>query len=188
MRLDNLNITNDELRMKVSAKLQPFSSLCCGGSNNPYFVISRARDSTGTGDFLKVYKSPPLQNTTKATWNPLIVKVAQICNGDYFMKLKFEVYSNDGNENDKSYGSFIVTLQDLQLNAAAQKQYDLINNNKKTGGVLMIDHFLIAEMPSFMEYLRSGWAINMALAIDFTASNGGLSDPNSLHKQDATGR
>lgn len=37
-------------------------------------------------------------------------------------------------------------------------------------------------MPNFMDYLRSGWAINMSLAIDFTASNGELSDKNSLHK------
>jgi len=27
-------------------------------------------------------------------------------------------------------------------------------------------------MPNFMEYLRSGWAVNMSFAIDFTASNG----------------
>jgi len=33
-----------------------------------------------------------------------------------------------------------------------------------------------------MEYLRSGWAINMSFAIDYTASNGDKSDPNSLHR------
>lgn len=39
-----------------------------------------------------------------------------------------------------------------------------------------------------MEYLRSGWAVNMSFAIDFTASNGDLIEPHSLHLQDATGR
>jgi hypothetical protein len=39
-----------------------------------------------------------------------------------------------------------------------------------------------------MDYLRSGWAINMSFAIDYTASNGDLSDLNSLHKQDPNGR
>lgn len=38
-----------------------------------------------------------------------------------------------------------------------------------------------------MEYLRSGWAINMAFAIDFTASNGDIIEVNSLHKQDPNG-
>lgn len=37
-------------------------------------------------------------------------------------------------------------------------------------------------MPNFMEYLRSGWAINTSFAIDFTASNGDLIDPKSLHR------
>ncbi len=38
------------------------------------------------------------------------------------------------------------------------------------------------ERPSFVEYLRSGWFINMSVAVDFTASNGEPSDPNSLHR------
>jgi hypothetical protein len=39
------------------------------------------------------------------------------------------------------------------------------------------------ERPSFVDYLRSGWFINMACAIDFTASNGELLEASSLHKQ-----
>jgi hypothetical protein len=42
-------------------------------------------------------------------------------------------------------------------------------------------------MPSFMEYLRSGWAINASFAIDFTASNGEISSIDSLHRLDLTG-
>lgn len=44
VRLDNVNSSNDEARIKVKAGLTAFSS-CCGGLNNPYFVLSRARDS-----------------------------------------------------------------------------------------------------------------------------------------------
>lgn len=44
VRLDNINYNNDEVRFKLSANLVPFSNVCCGGSNNPYYVISRARD------------------------------------------------------------------------------------------------------------------------------------------------
>jgi hypothetical protein len=54
--------------------------------------------------------------------------------------------------------------------------------------MLSFDQFTIVERPSFVEYLRSGWNINMTAAIDFTASNGELFEPNSLHKQWADGR
>lgn len=43
-------------------------------------------------------------------------------------------------------------------------------------------------MPNFMDYLRSGWAINMSFAIDYTASNGELSSISSLHRQHASGK
>ena len=39
----------------------------------------------------------------------------------------------------------------------------------------------ISERPSFAEYLKGGWKINMSVAIDYTASNGDPSDPQSLH-------
>ena len=36
-------------------------------------------------------------------------------------------------------------------------------------------------MPSFVDILRSGMQLSMAVAIDFTASNGDPSDHESLH-------
>lgn len=41
--------------------------------------------------------------------------------------------------------------------------------------------FEIRALPSFVDYLRSGWGISMACAIDYTASNGAPSTPDSLH-------
>jgi hypothetical protein len=75
VRLDNVNISNDELTMKLSAKLEPFSTLCCGGINNPYFVISRALDANRLDDFVIVYKSNSLMNNANPMWNPIKVKV-----------------------------------------------------------------------------------------------------------------
>ena len=42
----------------------------------------------------------------------------------------------------------------------------------KVGGFIKIDEFKILEQPSFVEFLKSGWFINLSVAIDFTASNG----------------
>ena len=40
---------------------------------------------------------------------------------------------------------------------------------------------MVQEQPSFAEYLKSGWYINMSVAIDYTASNGDPTEPSSLH-------
>ncbi len=42
--------------------------------------------------------------------------------------------------------------------------------------------------PNFIDYLRSGWFINTSFGIDYTASNGELSNPNSLHYIEPTGQ
>lgn len=55
VRLDNVNDTNDEARMKLSANLIPMAVLCCAGINNPYFVISRARDHDNKNEFVRVF-------------------------------------------------------------------------------------------------------------------------------------
>jgi hypothetical protein len=34
---------------------------------------------------------------------------------------------------------------------------------------------------TLVDYLRSGWQLSLAIAIDFTGSNGDPQDPNSLH-------
>lgn len=65
-------------------------------------------------------------------------------------------------------------------------EYNL-NKVKSLAGNLKIESFTIIERPSFMEYLRSGWAINLSIAIDFTASNGEIFEKDSLHWQDPTG-
>lgn len=46
---------------------------------------------------------------------------------------------------------------------------------------MIIDSFTIIEKPSFLDYLRSGWNVNLSTAIDFTASNGEPYDRSSLH-------
>jgi len=48
-------------------------------------------------------------------------------------------------------------------------------------GVLTFNDFRVIENANFVDYLRSGWQISLSVAIDFTASNGQVSDPTSLH-------
>ena len=58
VRLDNVKVSNDEVRMKLSANLTPIASMCCAGINNPYFIFSRARDPNNAEDFVRVFKGP----------------------------------------------------------------------------------------------------------------------------------
>ena len=55
-------------------------------------------------------------------------------------------------------------------------------------GILTFNNIQYVQKPSFVEYLRSGWFVNMSVAIDFTQSNGDIYLPQSLHRQYANGQ
>ncbi len=76
VRLDSVSKNNDEVRMKLSARLTPKATLCCDGINNPYFVISRARDHTNTSEFVRVYQSDHVRNNPNPSYVPMKIKLA----------------------------------------------------------------------------------------------------------------
>ena len=51
----------------------------------------------------------------------------------------------------------------------------------KGKGTIEIKDFQLIEVPGFVDYLRGGIQISLAVAIDFTASNGQQNHPQSLH-------
>jgi hypothetical protein len=94
--------------------------------------------------------------------------------------MRFSIKNQDDDGGDKTYGSFVSQIDFLIDNN--QKEFPLYNNKgKDTGMVLKFKELLKKEQPSFAEYLKSGWFINMSLAIDYTASNGDVKNPKSLH-------
>lgn len=59
-----------------------------------------------------------------------------------------------------------------------KRNYEVMTVNGQRGqGNLSFRSFEKIERPSFVDYLRSGWQINLTLAIDYTASNGAPSTP-----------
>lgn len=114
VRLDNLNVSNDEARMKISANLVPFQTLCCAGINNPYYIISRAREAKNPDEFVRVYRSPIMYNNTTPIWNPNKIKLTQLCNGEYSLPIKFSFYSHDEGGTDQLYGEATTTVNKIQ--------------------------------------------------------------------------
>lgn len=91
-------------------------------------------------------------------------------------ELKFVVRNFKEGGNHGEYGQVLVNMSKLR---ESTKHYLDFGN----GNMLKIENFNYKVIPNFLDYLRVGWFINMAAAIDYTASNGELSESSSLHKQ-----
>ena len=118
-----------------------------------------------------------MMNNYQPIYNPIKIKLALMCNGDRDLPVKISFYSQMENGDDKLYGEGITTVNKI-ING--EKSVELMKGPAR-GGNVMFDLFSVVEMPNFMEYLRSGWAVNTSFAVDFTASNGDIIERNSLH-------
>jgi len=73
-----------------------------------------------------------------------------------------------------------TTLGDLEL-ANGGKTLQMFSPTTTPLGLLKVHGVEIKKLPTFSEYLQSGYQISLIGAIDFTFSNGSPSNPNSLH-------
>jgi hypothetical protein len=65
-----------------------------------------------------------------------------------------------------------VVLSIDELNRSQGKKHKLLDDRKRIGGEIWFEDLQVVDKPSFVEYLKTGWFVNLAVAIDFTASNG----------------
>ena len=87
---------------------------------------------------------------------------------------------------------FSTTLNKLK---SGELEYPCINEEKRkkkgkkydNSGVVFLQSVYVEEIPSFLDYIRSGTQVNFTLAVDFTGSNGNPSSPSSLHYRDPLG-
>lgn len=86
------------------------------------------------------------------------------------MPLEFVFQSAVDTENHVEYGSIVLSCDDILRNT--NKVHNLVNAKGRVSGTFVFNDFQIVDQPSFVDYLKSDWFINLCVAIDFTASNG----------------
>ena len=112
-------------------------------------------------------------------------EVKELWNGNYDLPLKIRVFSWRNSGYHKFYGEFQTSISQI---ANGVIDYNLFKDDQIVpGSIFKFEGFYIQERPSFFDCLRKGWKLNMILAVDFTASNGEISDPHSLHHLNSNG-
>ena len=153
----------------------------CFDANNPFLVIKRwhSLDQNETLYSVRVYSSQHHNETKEPLWIIKGLKVQSLWNSNYNRPIEFEVWSHKEDGDHKLYGGFQTYLNEIL--SKDKKQFSMSNKKRGHAGSLEFTQFIVFDRPSMIDYLKSGWAISLSVAIDFTASNGELSDPTSLH-------
>lgn len=159
------------------------------GTSDPFLVISRVRDD---GSLLQVFQNPPVMNNLSPIWPTFSINMQTLCNDDPTRQLKIEIYDYDSDGKHDYMGSVFTTVNDIL--ASVGKSIDVIEEEKKkksskyvNSGTIKFDRAEIEYNHSFLTYLMHGCEISLAVAIDFTGSNGAIESPKSLHYLDPQG-
>ena len=106
----------------------------------------------------------------------MVLDTSLLCNNDHGneFRLDFMQASDDGNH--RLVGSVSTCLEQLASGNLRQLQVK--------GSVVTVGRFELKPVVNFLEYVFGGCQLNLSVAIDFTASNGQVTERDSLHNRD----
>eukprot|EP00111_Clytia_hemisphaerica_P000713 TCONS_00002099-protein len=145
-------------------------------SSDPFIVISRC--SLENNNFLPVYKTEMIKNNNSPIWKKFEIPVTTLCNGDRDRVIRFECF--DSGSKRTLIGSCDTSLNEL-LRDPKQKLVLTQKKSKAHAGSLRLQFIEIESKASFLDYIAAGLQLCFHVAIDFTASNGNVALPSSLH-------
>lgn len=102
-----------------------------------------------------------------------------MCSGEDDRDVKFEFFISQKNGRHRNIGNVLVNINDLKENLQSFKTPIVKSQN----GEFQLTNTKIQKRNTFLEYIFGGCEINLAIAIDFTLSNGKPDDRDSLHSK-----
>jgi len=180
---EELSMCKDELEIQfVGKKLDKKDWF---GSSDPLLQISRANERPG--DFTLVHRTEHINNNINPVWKRFVIPLRNLCNGDLDRNLKIECFDHNKSGDHSYIGEFNVTARQLMEGPGSTNNHTCINIKKKgkkgykNSGEIRLTHLQQRKAYSFLDYVRGGTELACTFAIDFTASNGNPSSPESLH-------
>ncbi|KAJ1560681.1 Copine-8 [Cladochytrium tenue] len=174
-----------------------FSFSCAGlprmdanGLADPYFVLSRIDRS---GRQVHVFRSPIIRRTLEPVWRDLRVPLRLLAPdgvGSAADRVRVSIWDWDRTGGDDYVGSADTSISGLLAAATSRTPLPLVDAAKARGvrkmfyrgsGTLGIDACAIVDEPQFLDFVAAGAQIDLAVAIDLTASNQYPHHPTSLH-------
>ena len=149
-----------------------------------------------------MYQSNVVRHNLNPVWNEVTLDIEAICNGDLDRAMKIIIWDHRRSGKHKHMGEFETTINGLMtaVQLASQGEdttFQVWKHEKAVGSCEVMKASIIAgssngqrqqskapngppattnthshERPEFIDYLTGGCQISLAVAIDFTASNG----------------
>jgi copine 1/2/3 len=153
------------------------------GTNRAFYTLSKARED---GQYVPLYKSEVVA-AKDPVWKALMLSMAAVCGGDLHRPLQITVFHEPTKASQApipigSCSTSVFALAGPDGHSTNwQTQLKHPKGKSKSCGTLAVPDARVESEPTFVEYLEGGLAIELAVAIDLTASNGDPGTLSSLH-------
>uniref|UniRef100_A0A1I7ZW41 Copine-3 n=1 Tax=Steinernema glaseri TaxID=37863 RepID=A0A1I7ZW41_9BILA len=154
------------------------------GKSDPFLNIYRINDD---GSRVLAHRTEFIKRTLNPKWVPFEINLRQLCFGDRTRKFRIECFDYDNDGGHDLIGTCettcdrLVFQEDQEIPLINQKKKDKKGKRYKNSGTLVFEVARTKRYFSFLEYITGGTRLDFAVAVDFTASNGQVNDPRSLH-------
>ncbi|CAG5124096.1 unnamed protein product [Candidula unifasciata] len=155
------------------------------GKSDPYLEIQKP---TLDGGWQVVHRTEVVKNNLNPIWRTVVLPVQSLCGGNKDQQIKIDCNDWDDDGSHDYIGGCTTTLNEMLKASAAELSFPCVNPGKKAkkkgytdSGTIIVSSCKLVKEHTFLEYIFGGMQINFTVGIDFTASNGNPSQPNSLH-------
>ena len=179
--------------------------------SDPFFELARQINSAGGSTWDNVYRSKVVKDTLDPVWESDVLPLSVLCGGNHDLPIRFSVLDYESSGKHEVMGMVETSINGFLANDGGSLPLSL--NNESTGKLLVTRAVvsgveapvpnttealptteavqeslakvtLESEKPSFLDFIAGGCDLNVAVAIDFTGSNGNPHDPGTLHHFD----
>ncbi|KAE9553783.1 hypothetical protein FO519_003004 [Halicephalobus sp. NKZ332] len=161
------------------------------GKSDPFLNFYRL---VADGSRQLVHRTEVIKKTLNPEWKPFNISVRSLCQGNKDREFLIECfdYDNDGGSRHDLIGVVKTTVN--KLASGDVRELQLINEKKKkkkgekykNSGVLKIEVARLEQEYTFLDFIHGGLQLDFTVSVDFTASNGPVTVPTSLHYCDPT--
>lgn len=185
--------------------------------SDPFFEVSRKVNAAGAQTWDNVFRSDFVKNNLNPDWKEAVLDIGILCGGDLDLPIKVQVYDHESSGNHTFMGDFEMSVNGFKAAAQRNEGIKLKKKGKDTGTINIEKADVagvseIAEITqrvaatsvstpagaatfvpaahggaSFIDYVSGGCELNVAIAIDFTGSNGDPRKPGTLHHLNTDG-
>jgi len=149
-----------------------------------FYVISKANE---VGAYTVVYRSETIRGENP-NWKSNTISMRSLCNGDKERCLQIQCWKEGLNGYHKLIGTTVTTVNQLMTMLGSEGMQLSGQKGKTLLAKVKVSQVRISPVYTFMEYITTGTQIHCCFAIDFTASNGDPTAPNSLHHMSQNSR